>query len=290
MKNLSNNNYHIIRLDYHTHNGFYRGSGEIWFIKEGIEVAKSRNIKLLGISPKLESKKQDFIKKLYLEKKNLIDKNTKNCENNCDDVQDISIFTGIELDISDPNGKILLMKENHRFLDFVMAAPHQMPDRSLAWEDLDKEDIDEYFGLLKDILINTFSKNKGIINIWAHPFLQEIQIAADIYRPYILDILKEVIEVCKNNNIAIEINENYFRKQTPSLDSKKRWKEFADQNTYFARKIRILEEIFSYALKNSIKFTFGSDTHHLKQVGAINNCVEFAKKIGIKNENLLILK
>ena len=262
------------RIDYHNHNGFYRGSNQIWSISQGWLVAQKKGISHFGVSPKLESSKQDFI--LFLREELNKIKNEKPNEN---------IFFGIELDIKNTNGKTQLIKENNAKLDYVIMGPHQMPHRSLVWEDLDEEDIDEYFGSLRDILFNSMKNNR--VDIWAHPFLQEIQISAGKFMGKMEPIMREILELCENKGIAIEINENYFRKNKPPEESKKLWNS---SEKYYSEKIKTLKKLFGIALNDyNVKFTFASDTHNLENIGDINECIKFAENMGIKDNKILLL-
>ncbi|MHA1819695.1 MAG: PHP domain-containing protein [Promethearchaeota archaeon] len=291
--NLNHDIYPLI--DLHTHNGFYRGSGEVWSIEEGIKVAKKKGINILGISPKLESPKQNFIKLLRNELDQLKRKEeftyiqSKSAE--------FQVYLGIELDIRITNGSILLNKESYKYLDFILAAPHQMPHRSLVW-DLEEDELDEYFKILHDTLYYSFKKND--LNIWAHPFLQEIEISADMYKSRLIDLFRDVLEICVNKNMALEINENYFRVKNPPNEllnanpsikyDKTSIKDLLADNSYYKRKFAFLKELFTIAIKEyKMKFTFGSDTHDLNKVGDISECIKFARELGLRSKDIYVL-
>jgi histidinol phosphatase-like PHP family hydrolase len=250
--------------DYHTHNGYYRGSGEEWTAAEGWAIAQQRQISLLGITNKVEYNhpSHDFIPILNKEIK---------------DLRNPHVLMGIELDIGHPSGKNVLDPTYLPYLDFIIAAPHNQPAKTLAWDPLDEEDRAEYFGTLRDILVNSF-KNAPV-DIWAHPFLQEIDLTADYYRADLIPIFHEMLSLAANQGFSFEINENYFRTKAPPKESAHFFKNAED---YYHKKLAFLEELFSLALHDShVLFTFASDTHALAKVGDIANCIKFAQKIGI---------
>jgi histidinol phosphatase-like PHP family hydrolase len=259
------------RIDYHTHNGFYRGSNEVWTIKQGWHVAKLNNISILGISPKLESKEQEFISFLRRELNQLKNPN---------------ILLGLEVDCRDPNGTLFLKKENYKLLDYVMAGPHNQPTQSLTLPDLEEADYREYFDELRNILMNSLGKNK--VDIWVHPFLQELELFGDKFWTYLEPIYLELLDLCQEKDITIEINANYFRKKTPPQETQSNWKS---AQAYFMEKIFILRSMFMTAFKEyDITFSFGSDSHQLENVGNIEECIAFSDEIGIPDNRIRLFK
>lgn len=262
------------RVDYHTHDGFYRGSGEIWTIKQGWQVAKNQKISILGISPKLESKEQEFISYLKSEKEQF------------KDLKNPDILLGVEVDCRDPSGSLFLKQENLKFLDYIMVGPHNLPTHSLSISDLDESDYQEYFDELRTILMNSLSKN--LVHIWVHPFLQEVDLYAGRFWKFLEPIYLEVLDLCQKKNIALEINANYFRTKKPTQEYAFYWKS---AEGYYSDKISILKTMFTTAKQEyDVKFSFGSDSHHLEKVGDIEECIQFADSIGILDNRILILK
>lgn len=260
-------------VDYHTHNGFYRGSLEEWTPLEGWEKAKSHGIQLYGISNKVESmhQEQNFIHILRDE---------------IDSTLIAPILLGIELELADEQGKTHLKPEFRHDLDYILAAPHNQPVKTLLWEDLGEEGIGEYFTSLFNVLSHSFRQND--ITVWAHPFLQELEYTAGRFEKQFMPIFTELLAICESRGIALEINENYFRNKTPPKDARK---QHPDSNRYYLEKIQTLEHLFSYALQHTrLSFTFGSDTHDLNNVGEIEQSVEFARHLGIPPERILILE
>lgn len=261
------------RIDYHTHDGFYRGSGEIWKIIQGWQVAKDKDISILGISPKLESNEQSFISYLKLEIESL------------KDLKDPTILLGIEVDCRDSNGSLFLKQENYQFLDYVMVGPHNLPTHSLSLPDLDEIDYQEYFDELCIILKNSLYKNP--VTIWVHPFLQEVDLFAARFWKYLEPIYMEVLDLCQKKSIALEINANYFRSKKPATNLSFYWKS---PEIYYAEKISVLKKMFLIAKNEfNVMFSFGSDSHQLEKVGDIEECIQFAESIEIPDNRILIL-
>lgn len=258
--------------DYHTHSGFYRGSGEIWTPEAGWEQIQKKGRSQLGICNKVEFNHpaHDFIP--ILSKK-------------ITDLQNPEIFMGVELDLGHPSGQIVLDSNYLRYLDYIIAGPHNQPVETLAWPDLDEEAKCEYFQSYRDILVNSFKK--GQISIWAHPFLQEIENTGSRFSAELFPIFQEMITLCDEKGIAIEINENFFRTKQPSRKYMQFWRTI---DTYWADKYQLLERLYSYALTESrVFFSLGSDTHKLNAVGDIEESITFLQKIQIPHSRLLVL-
>jgi histidinol phosphatase-like PHP family hydrolase len=256
--------------NYHTHNGYYRGTGQEWTPQQGWNLAKQNGIELLGIANKVEFNhpNQDFIPIMRAD---------------IDELNNKNILLGVELDIGHPSGQNVLKAENLKYLDFVIGGPHNTPIQTLTWKDLDEEDLTEYFQSLRDILVNSFKKCS--MTIWAHPFLQEIEYTANKYWEYISPILVEMLEICVKKNIAIEINENFFRKKTPPQPAEYLW---ASSNEYYKGKMSILKKIFTLINQEyDLDFTYASDSHKLEAVPEIDQSISFAREIGIKSERFL---
>jgi histidinol phosphatase-like PHP family hydrolase len=258
--------------DYHTHNGYYRGTGEEWTYSEGWTKAQTLGIQKFGIADKVEFNhpNQDFIPILAAERDNCANPN---------------LLLGIEIDIGHPSGKIVLDQQMLPYLDYVIAGPHNQPVQTLMWSDLDDEDREEYFSSYRDILVNSFLQ--GPIDIWAHPFLQEIENCGDRYLPQLLPIFQEMLNVCQKKNTALEINENYFRRKNRPEKNKLWWHSDPE---YYASKYHILDKLFTFALhETDISFSFASDTHKLSNVGDIRQSIEFAQHIEIPSSRILNL-
>ncbi|MHA1730781.1 MAG: hypothetical protein ACTSU5_02510 [Promethearchaeota archaeon] len=278
-----NNRERYVKLhDYHTHNGFYRGSLEEWPVSAGWAVARDKGVTALGICPKVEFNhpKQDFLPYLRGE----VDDFRRSGDGEPD------VFLGVELDIGDPRGKIVLHPESAKLLDYVIAGPHNQPVRSLTWGDLEADELEEYFSSYGDILVNSLAKvdvGPGVL-VWAHPFLQEIEYTAGRYwRGYLESIFADVLDVCAGRGIALEVNENFFRRKEPPQESSGWWVSPRD---YYREKLDTLRMMFKRALaETDVQFSFASDTHQLRAVGDIRESVAFALEVGIPQGRLLEL-
>ncbi len=260
-------------VDYHTHNGYYRGTQEVWSLQEGWEQAQTTGLKRLGISNKIEFNhpKQDFVPLLRRE---------------LDELENSAVLLGVELDFGDMEGTNVMKESTLELVDFVIGAPHNHPVYSLLFPDIEEEEIEEHFAVLRNILYNSL-KNCPV-DIWGHPFLQELNFTGNKYRSYIVPMFHELCELCANQNIAFEINSNYFRITTPKKKVAHYWNTSRE---YYDEKMDLLSELCTIALNNyDLKFSFASDSHQLRDVGQIEKCVEFAVSIGITDENILLLE
>ncbi len=257
--------------DYHAHNGYYRGSGEIWPPEVGLKRANIQGLAGLGIANKVEFNHPNHS---WIP----VARKTIDC------VGTAKLLLGIELDIGHPSGKTVLDGNYLQYLDYIIAGPHNQPVQTLTWEDLEDEDLQEYFDSYRNILLHSLENPKNPIDIWAHPFLQEIEYTGAKYEQWLLPIFENVLEVCAQMNIALEINENFFRKQFPPKMSTLWWKNNA---MYFQEKYLFLRRLFKKALRETnLEFCFASDSHDLDQAGNVKNCVKFAKEIGIPEKRL----
>ncbi len=261
------------RVDYHTHNGFYRGDPEMWTCAQGWQQASSKKIECLGIADKVEFNhpRTDFIPILRKE---------------IDALANPAILLGVELDIGHPSGLCVLPPDVVSQLDFVIAGAHNQPVKTLTWPDLAPEDIEEYFASYGDILYN--SLRNAPVTIWAHPFLQEVEYTGRKYWSYLEPIFRRMCELCVDKKIALEINENYFRKRTPPAATTSWW---SSAKEYYQEKQHLLLEMFDIAnAEYQLHFSFASDTHNLANVGDIAGCVRFAEALGLARDNFLLLE
>ncbi|GAB4315789.1 MAG: hypothetical protein Kow0069_17740 [Promethearchaeota archaeon] len=252
--------------DYHSHNGYYRGTGEQWTLEQGWAVAKSKGVRRLGVANKVEFNhpRQEFVAILRREVEQARERGA-------------DVLLGAELDVGHPSGKCVLESGSRALLDYVLAAPHNQPAASLAWKDLEREDAEEYFDSLASILVNSFRVAEP--DVWAHPMLQELEHAGENIWPLVEETFSRALDACERLGVALEINENYFRKKVPPPVAAWRWRSPLD---HYAWKVDHLERLFGLALDESdVYFCFGSDTHALENVGDLAGCLEFADRVGI---------
>jgi histidinol phosphatase-like PHP family hydrolase len=131
--------------------------------------------------------------------------------------------------------------------------------------DIEPEDIENYFTSLKMILSNSFKKIP--ITIWAHPFLQEIEQFYDQYwDQYLEPILNEVLPICANKGIAIELSADFHR----NFVNSEKGVQLIGGIPCYKRIFDMLSKIYKKALVYpEIKFSFASDAHHIDEIGDI---------------------
>nr|MDO8088005.1 hypothetical protein [Candidatus Sigynarchaeum springense] len=194
------------------------------------------------------------------------------------------ILLGAEVDVDHPSGRFTLTKQSLDILDYVIAGPHNQPHRSLAMDGMGKEEFDEYFEALEAIIVNSLSKNP--VDVWVHPFLQEIEISGECFSDYLFPILDKVLPVMKDKGIAMEISSTFPRdkgdtveifKPGPRVDG---WIQVA----------RMTSKVYKAALDyGGITFSFASDAHGLENVGDIGAPMAIARGLGIPGKQILHL-
>lgn len=197
-----------------------------------------------------------------------------------------NIYLGVELDIDSEDGHCVLKPETIKMVDYIIAAPHNQALGFLTMPDTDEDGVREYFLALKNTLANSF---KNIpIRIWAHPFLQEVEnFGAKYWKTYLLPMLNDLLPICANKGIALEINASYFSKtsdpnnEMPALDGV----------PYHIQVQRVLKELYQTALTHpDLQFSYGSDAHSVEQVGNIASLIEFAKAVGIPDSRFVLIE
>ncbi len=244
----------------------------MWTCAEGWQQASSKQIERLGIADKVEFNhpRTDFIPILRKE---------------IDALANPAILLGVELDIGHPSGLCVLPPDVATQLDFVIAGAHNQPVKTLTWPDIASEDIEEYFTSYGDILYNSI--RNAPVTIWAHPFLQEVEYTGRKYWSLLEPIFRHMCGLCAEKGIALEINENYFRKRQPPADTRAWWPSAKD---YYQEKQHLLLEMFDIAnAEFELQFSFASDTHKLENVGDISGCIRFAESLGLDREKILLL-
>ncbi|MHA1792068.1 MAG: PHP domain-containing protein [Promethearchaeota archaeon] len=264
-------------FDHHVHTGYSRCVSKPYSVEDGLKAALDRGfIEGIGISNHchFNSPDQDHL---------FITREEINAVNEA--VGETKVLLGVELDIDHPDGMFKLTRESLSVLDYVVAGPHNMPHRSLALPDLEKDEIDEYFGVLRDILVNSFSKNP--IDIWPHPFLQEIEIGGLFFKEQIFEILEDVLPVIEEKEIAVEISSTFYRdKKSPPLS-----REPSNELNGWLEIVKITTQIYKKMLETtSVKFSFASDAHSINLVGDIYLPIVVARFLGIPGDRILHLE
>ncbi len=194
------------------------------------------------------------------------------------------ILLGAEVDVDHPTGRFTITKQSLDILDYIIAGPHNQPHRSLAMDGMGKEEFDEYFEALEAIIVNSLSKNP--VDVWVHPFLQEIEISGEYFANYLFPILDKVLPVLKEKGIAMEISSTFPRDKNDSVEvfgpgpRVEGWLQVA----------RMTSKIYKAALDfGGIKFSFASDAHAVENVGDIGAPIAIARWLGIPGGRIVHL-
>ncbi|MHA1700284.1 MAG: hypothetical protein ACTSWN_15680, partial [Promethearchaeota archaeon] len=233
-------------FDHHVHNGFSRCVKVPFSVESAFNVARARGfIEGIGITNHCHMNSPD---QSHLEPTRMaIDQLNSR-------LGETRVLLGVELDIDHPSGRFVLSEKSLSIVDYVVAGPHNMPHRSLAFPDMEREDFDEYFAVLHDILVNSFEKNP--IDIWPHPFLQEIEIGGTTFEKYIFDILDDVLPVLAEKGIAMEISSTFLRDKDGTVEIRNK----SDKDPGWLQIAKITNKIYKLANDfGKISFSFASD-------------------------------
>ncbi|MFX0098044.1 MAG: hypothetical protein ACFFCS_00575 [Candidatus Hodarchaeota archaeon] len=264
-------------FDHHCHNGHSRCVKVPYSIEDGLNRALDRGfVEGIGITNHchMNSPEQEHLKQSREE----IDKINQ-------ERRDEKVLLGVELDIDHPSGKFVLKKESLELVDYVLAGPHNMPHKSLAFPDMEREDFDEYFGVLHDILVNSLDRNP--INIIPHPFLQEIEIGGVFFEKEIFNILPDVLSILAEKGIAMEISSTFHRDKQGTVEI------FAlgNKDDSWIQIIKMTSKIYQEALRYAdIMFSFGSDAHGLENAGDIFTPILISRVLKIPGKRIMHLK
>lgn len=197
-------------------------------------------------------------------------------------VDEPRVLLGVEVDVDHPSGWFVLSEVSLALVDYVIAGPHNLPHESLAMDGMGPEEFSEYFGSLEKIIVNSLSKNP--IDIWVHPFLQEIEIGGEYFASYIFHMLPGILDILEKNRIAMEISATFPRDKgyplkVPGANTRdEAWVQVA----------RITSTIYKMALDHGgISFSFASDAHDLENAGDIGFPIIFSKFFAIPGEKIL---
>lgn len=246
-----------LNFDLHIHTNYSDGSMSM---KELPEAFKKANISICGITDHFEighfgSVKMN-IKDYELKFKELKDQL---------EVSGIKLLLGAETGLSE---KGLLLPEKIPALDYLIASLHRLPDISYATEEA-------YWNKYMEIVEKCTAE--GGFNILGHvegylpvkPFLPEDSTFEDrrssekhFARKYFtLDWYKNLGAYLLENDIAIEIHEPT---KSPRL------------------------EVLELMKKMGVKFSFGTDSHSLTQIGKREYFSEVVETLNLKLENFVI--
>ena len=195
------------------------------------------------------------------------------------------LLLGVEVDVDHPSGRFVMSEKSLELVDYVIAGPHNLPHESLAMDGMGHEEFSEYFGTLEEIIVNSLSKNP--IDIWVHPFLQEIEISGEFFSDYLFTMLPAILDILETNRIAMEISATFSRDKgyplkMPGVDTR---------DEAWLQEARITNKIYTMALDHGgISFSFASDAHDLENVGDIGLPIVTAKMLGIPGDRVLHLR
>lgn len=228
-------------------------------MKEGWQVIQERGITKWGISNHYPTRSEygNYIPSLRQE---------------VDWLETDKILLGVEMELEHEDGTNEIPPDILKHLDFVIGSSHHQPMGFLNLPDITEDEIGEFFTSYRNVLINSF--NKLQIDIWGHPFLQELQHFGDrFWNNYLKPLWYECLEVCADKHIAIEL--------TPTYDNKCK----KQPTTY-----PVLDEMYRIAMENSnIMFVTSSDSHSLAGLGDIRIPMDYVKKFNIPDSRLLEL-
>ncbi|MBD3352294.1 MAG: hypothetical protein GF364_12475 [Candidatus Lokiarchaeota archaeon] len=257
------------KFDYHTHNGYSRCVKAPWKIIAGWKVAKSKGIEKLGVTNHVHFNHPEQHYLTHLRKE-------------IQEINEDGLLLGVELDIDSPDGQNVLKKETYAIIDYVIAAPHNQPTDFLNNFDFDKEDEEAYFSDLKKIL--TMAMKQIQFDIWAHPFLQELnKLDLRYWDIYLEDIFMDCLEICVNRGIAIEITAQWHKEY--SRPKKNTW---YPEMTISKELYEIINKMYKIAADNKdIKFSLASDSHSLQHIGDISVPLFYVEKLHISDDRIL---
>ncbi len=216
-------NYDEIKGDLHVHTKYSDGQNTII---EMVNAARELNYKYIAIT---DHSKARAISNGLDENKILEQiKEIKKIQNK---FNDIKIFTGTEVDIKS-NGELDLAEDVLKKLDIVIASIHSGFKQN-------KEETTKR-------LTKAFST--GLVKIFGHPTTRVIN-----YRPEVQFDFKTIFRLCKENNMALEINSSPER-----LD---------------LRDVYIRD-----AINNNVKIVIDSDAHHINHFNLIKYGIAQARR------------
>jgi histidinol phosphatase-like PHP family hydrolase len=271
-------------IDFHTHNGESRCVKQPYSLEAGWDSAQKQGIYSFGVTNHVHynSPLQDFLPDLRL-KVDKINQSIMKKRTGIYNKNEVPILLGVELDVDSPEGICTLKPETFKIIDYVIGGPHNQPTAFLKMPDISEEEEADYFDNLKQVL--TSAMKKVPLNIWVHPFLQEIENFVDkFWKKYMESILLECLPIIANKGIAIEITGEFHNKSL-GLDD---WDMMMEGIPKYKRMLDMLTSIYKHALQfPEIRFSFGSDAHSVESVGDIANQRVFAKILGIPNNRIV---
>jgi histidinol phosphatase-like PHP family hydrolase len=244
--------------DYHTHNGYSGCASKYpYSVAEGWKTIQKRGITKWGISNHYPTRKiyGDYIPSLRAE---------------IDAMENENILLGVELELNSEDGVSALTSSQQYQLDYIIGSVHDLPHDFLTIPGIAEDEIEEFFGTLRNMLVNGFQNIP--VKIWGHPFMNEFEKFGDLYwKDYLLPIFQECLDILAKRNIAIDINPSYKGKCSK-----------------FPSVISVLDELFSLAMDTpDVYFVTSSDAHSLVNLGDLSIPLSYIEKYQIPENRIL---
>ncbi|MBN1257737.1 MAG: hypothetical protein JXA52_08540 [Planctomycetes bacterium] len=183
----------------------------------------------------------------------------------------VRAIVGAEID-ADPcarDGSLLMNDFNG--IDIVMAATHYIPGARGIWNDAQEFPPEEQEKIYREWF--TWAKAVAAnprVDILAHPgALLGNKTGITAFEGKVLKDFEELLVVCKENQVAFELNELLRRKLTESQAA-----------TY--------HNVIALARKVGVAISIGSDAHGLKFVGQYDWVLEIAKQAELQENELFM--
>lgn len=244
--------------DYHTHNGYSGCASKApYSVADGWKIIQQRGVTKWGISNHYPTRSiyGDYFPALRAE---------------IDAMHNDNILLGVELELNSDEGKCVLNPKQLDLLDYIIGSVHNLPHSFLTLPDIDEEEIADFFGSFRNMLVNGF---KNIpVRIWGHPFMNEFGEWGDTYwKAHLLPIYEECLDIIARRHIAIDLNPSYEGK------CKK-----------FPAVKQVLDEMFALAVDQpDVYFVTSSDAHGLVNLGDLAIPLKYIEKFQIPNSRIL---
>jgi histidinol phosphatase-like PHP family hydrolase len=244
--------------DYHTHNGYSGCASKApYSVLEGWKTIQSRGVTKWGISNHYPTRSVygDYFPALRSE---------------IDAMHNNNILLGVELEMNSEEGKCALTPQQLELLDYVIGSVHNLPHNFLSLPNVDEEEIAEFFGSFRNMLVNGLERIP--VRIWGHPFMNEFNEWGDAYwKEHLLPIYEKCLDIIERRQIAIDINPSYAGKckKFPTVE-------------------QVLDEMFTLAIdRPGVYFVTSSDAHSLANLGDLTIPLRFMEKYHISSNRIL---
>ena len=156
-------------------------------------------------------------------------------------------------------------------LDWVIASFHKFPGTDIWWHDGSfRESKDEQTIYAKWLEWGHKTISTARPNALAHPgaLISQLSMVQAFEGP-VLDDFREIMESCREYQVAVELNEGMSNKTNPQ-----------QRATYY--------RLFELAKQAGVKIVLGSDAHSLAQIGRYVFVKEIAEKVGLQMSDCIV--